>query len=267
MLKTGLPYQVIGTRFFERKEIKDILAFLKLALNREDTASLVRVINVPPRGIGKVSLAKIASNQGEVLPGALRTKWHNFQKNLDRIAESATTLPVSKLITLTIKQTGLQDYLQQGSEDDRDRLANIYELISVAERYDQAIGLDSVWQFLTDSLVTAHDDTQTTASQNGIQLMTVHAAKGLEFSRVFITGLEAGLFPHQPRDDDDPEEERRLFYVALTRAKHKLYLCYAQSRMLFGNRLVTMPSEFLLEIDPSLLDTKHVERLQPDINW
>lgn len=267
MLKTGLPYKVVGTRFFERKEIKDLTAFLKLALNQNDTASLVRVINVPPRGIGKVSLAKIVTQQTASLPKAAQTAWQNFQTQLTAIAESAAVLPVSKLIGLTIKITGLKEYLEHGTEDDRDRLANIYELISVAEKYDGSIGPDAVWQFLTDTAVTAHDDIQNTLAGNGIQLMTVHAAKGLEFSQVFITGLEAGLFPHHAHDDDDPEEERRLFYVALTRAKHKLYLCYAQSRMLFGSRQTTLPSEFLLEIDPELLDNKALGSGYPDINW
>ena len=260
-LREGVPYRVLGTRFFERKEVKDVLAFIKVALNPADAESLRRVINIPPRGIGKVTLAKMVQGKEEKLPASIKTKIKEFKTLLAEVAEAVPKIKPSELIKFVITRTGLEKTLRNGTEEDMERLENVKELVSLAIKYDGEQPEEGTWKLLTEAALVSDQDSLNTPvaeKKTGVNLMTVHAAKGLEFQSVFVSGLEQDLFPSAPRvnekNDRDEEEERRLFYVALTRAKEKLFLSYAQARTIFGSRQVTLPSEFLGDISEDLMD-------------
>ncbi|MBI2099799.1 MAG: UvrD-helicase domain-containing protein [Candidatus Vogelbacteria bacterium] len=258
MLARGLPYQVLGTRFFERQEVKDVLAYLKAALNPEDIESAKRIINLPPRGVGKGTLVKLYSGQAASLPAKMREKISEFQKLLGAIRERAEAEPPSSVLKFIIQAAGLEKLYQDGTEEGAERLANIKELVTLALRYDVEPAGEAVHKLITDAALASDQDTLKERG-GGIKLMTVHTAKGLEFRYVFITGLEQNLFPSGHLDEDgdrDHEEERRLFYVALTRAKERLYLTYAQVRTIFGSRQFTLPSEFLTDIPPHLVESR-----------
>lgn len=261
MLDANIPYQVLGVRFFERREIKDVLSYLRVALNPESISDIKRVINVPPRGIGKVSFAKIASGRAEELPVKTHEKWSAFQKLLTDIRALISKEKPSETIRKAIKLTGLEDTLKKGTDDERERLENIHELATLAVKYDALPPDEGIAALLTDAALASDQDSldERIQKKSGVKLMTVHAAKGLEFEHVFVTGLEQDLFPHvnlgSPElDSAQREEERRLFYVALTRAKEKLHLSYAGLRTIFGSKQVNVPSEFLNDIDPAYLE-------------
>ncbi|MBI2100606.1 MAG: UvrD-helicase domain-containing protein [Candidatus Vogelbacteria bacterium] len=259
MLKAGVPYRVLGTRFFERQEIKDILAYLKAALNPADFESLKRALGAPARGLGKVALAKILSGQADNLPVKQRRAFHDFQKLLTELAELAQSQPVSKVLSHLIRVSGFGEALVSGSASDRERLENIQELVTLALKYDELPPAEAVATLLADVALVSDQDSLDLHHQPAVNLMTVHAAKGLEFNRVFVIGLEQALFPHErfgavADPDYDPEEERRLFYVALTRARDKLYLSYAETRTIYGSTRLNQPSEFLQDLDPALFE-------------
>jgi DNA helicase-2/ATP-dependent DNA helicase PcrA len=256
-LFNGIPYKVLGTRFFERKEIIDVLCYLKAALNPQDIESVKRVINIPPRGIGKVTIAKVFSNQVDTLSAKVAAQVRDFQEILTDIKRAADEQPPSIVIKYILTRSGLEQMLRDGSDEDRERLENIRELVTLALKYDALSQEEGIWQFLTE-VALASDQDSMEKKDDSVRLMTVHAAKGLEFDYVFIAGLEQDLFPHKGMDREekrDDEEERRLFYVALTRARKKLFLSYAQIRTIFGSRQINMPSQFLGEIHDSLLET------------
>lgn len=257
-LQLGLPYQVLGTRFFERKEIKDIVAFIRAALNPDDWESKKRIINIPPRGIGNVTLLKLAAGQTDSLPDKMRQKVSNFNKTLEEIANEALTNNPAQLIKFILEKTGLKEMLEEGGEEGEERLENIKEFVSVATKYENLPPEEALDTMLAE-IALATDQDELNRDQPGIKLMTVHAAKGLEFNYVFVSGLEQDLFPHAPMGNEkrDDEEERRLFYVAITRARRKLYLSYAQTRLVFGQRRVNMPSEFIFDIDEELIETEN----------
>lgn len=255
-LMHGLAYQVLGTKFFERKEVKDILAYLRAALSPESLADLKRVINVPARGIGKVTLLKILSGQKNTLPSATRTKIDAFYKALEAIKDAAAKKKPSETVKFIIQVTGMEEALKKtGTEDDLERLENIKELVTLATKYDGLSAEEGIESLLADAAL-ATDQDSLIKNQDAVKLMTIHASKGLEFDYVFITGLEENLFPHKrfSKEDEsiDLEEERRLFYVALTRARKKLFLTYANMRMIFGSKQVNLPSEFMIEMDDDL---------------
>ncbi len=256
-LANDVPYQLLGTRFFERKEVKDLLSFVALALNPESIAALKRVVNVPPRGIGKVTLLKIVMGQIADLPAGTKRKVNDFLQLMERIREHVSLASPSVLIRFIMKETGMEEILRGGNEEDRERLQNLQELVTLASRYDAMLAPLGLEKLVEDAALAADQD-ELERPKKGVKLMTVHASKGLEFEHVFITGLEEGLFP-QRRDEkateDAQEEERRLFYVALTRAKIKAYLSYASVRTIFGSRQVTLPSEFIFDIPPELFET------------
>ncbi len=256
-LRADVPYQVLGTRFFDRKEIKDIVAFVRAALNPEDWENMKRVINVPPRGIGKTTLLKLAAGQFEELPAGMKLKISQFKKILSEVSDFAIQNKPSELIKFILDKTGLEKSLKEDGEDGQERLENIKELVNVATKYDALPPEEAIEAMMTE-IALASDQDELDQPKSGIKLMTVHAAKGLEFDYVFITGLEQDLFPHAGMGDGkrDTEEERRLFYVAVTRARHKLYLSYAQTRQVFGQRRVNMPSEFIFDIDENLIETE-----------
>lgn len=255
-LAFGVPHQVLGVRFYERKEVKDVISYLRAALHGERNADFKRIVNVPARSIGKVSLLKILSGQEDTLPPKTRAAFANFEKVLRDIKEVSEKEKPSEVVKFAIRASGIEAEL--GGDDDGERLENVRELATLASRYDDLLGEEGMEKFLTDvSLLSDQDELDT--PREGVKLMTIHAAKGLEFDYVFITGLEEGLFPHRRFDEaildkEEAEEERRLCYVALTRARKKLFLTYAQTRALFGTRSVNIPSEFLIDIPENYLE-------------
>jgi len=263
-LVANIPYKVLGTRFFDRKEVKDTLAYIKAALNPESEGDIARTINTPIRGIGKVTVIKLLQQGRETLEGRTREKVDAYFTLLSNIQKEAMTKKASEVLVYILEHSGLTSSLTGKGEEEEERLQNIKELVSLAvTRYDSEQAPDGLLRLLEDAaLATDQDelDQKTTRDTGeGVTLMTIHAAKGLEYRHIFITGLEDGLFPHERKESMfggavDDEEERRLFYVALTRAKEKVYLSYAQSRTIFGQRLQSMPSEFLLDIDESYIE-------------
>ena len=266
MLQYNIPYQVLGVKFFERKEIKDTLAYLRAALNPESLSDIKRIINFPARGIGKVTLVKIFAKDFVSLPIKVKVKVDNFYKTLEEIKEKTENAKVSEVIKFTVKKSGIEKELGEGSEEDMERLENIKELATLALKYDNLPNGAGVERLLEDAALASDQDSMLISEgkkeqRDAIKLMTVHASKGLEFKYVFITGLENGLFPHEKdsKIDEDKEEERRLFYVALTRAKEKLFLSFANFRTIFGSRQINTPSEFIADIPLDLLE-KEVEK-------
>lgn len=259
-LNLDVPYQVLGVKFFERKEVKDVLSYLRLALNPGSTADLSRVINTPARGIGKVTVLKILEGRREELKGGAAAKVEAFDQMMMDIADEARTKKLSETLKFIIKRTGIETNLKKsGTEEDLERLENLRELVSLATRYDELGPEEAVEALLEDAaLQSDQDEIKAKEEEDAVRLMTVHAAKGLEFPYVFVTGLEEGLFPHERLDEKgvDQEEERRLFYVALTRAGKKLWLTYAHSRMIYGSSNVSVPSSFLADIDEGLLEVE-----------
>lgn len=254
-LAYGVPYQVLGVRFFERKEVKDILAFLSLSLNPKSVSDIKRIINIPPRGIGKVTLLKMVEGREDELNANTKQKVVDFKLLLKNIANTAMNKKPSETIKFILKESGLEKILKNESEEGMERLENIKELAAFAMRYDKLSPQDGVEKLLEDSSL-ASDQDELKEGRNATRLMTVHASKGLEFEVVFISGLEDGLFPHTYISDEkkDDEEERRLFYVALTRAKIKVFLTYASVRTIFGSQAVNLPSEFIMDIDENFID-------------
>ena len=252
MLAFSVPYRVLGTRFFERKEVKDVLSYLRAAMNPKGTADLARIISVPPRGIGKTTLDKILSGQEEALPAAARTKVAMFRETLAKIAIAINTLPTSEAIRYCVEASGMDAMHKEDVEEGEERLGNIRELVNLAVRYDDAQSPEGIERLLEEAALQSDQD-ELADKLPAVSLMTVHASKGLEFDAVFVTGMEQGLFPSLRDDTRDTEEERRLFYVAVTRARKFLYLTYAAQRMKYGSREFTLPSEFLQDIDQRLI--------------
>jgi DNA helicase-2/ATP-dependent DNA helicase PcrA len=263
MLRYNIPYQVLGVKFFERKEIKDTLAYLRAALNPDSLSDIKRIINFPARGIGKVTLAKIFAGARETLPMKVRMKVDNFYTTLEEINEKIKNSKTSEVIKFVVKKSGIENELKTGTEEDIERLENIKELATLALKYDNLADGAGIEKLLEEASLASDQDSlmergEKKENVNAVKLMTVHASKGLEFKYVFITGLEDGLFPHQRQNEgqtgEDREEERRLFYVALTRAKEKLFLSFANFRTIFGSRNINTPSEFISDIPADLLE-------------
>lgn len=252
-LHADVPYQVLGTRFFERKEIKDALSYLKLATVGENSADLARAIASPSRGLGKVALAKVLSGREHELPDGQRQKVNAFRATLARIAGRASASPASEAVRYALHESGLWHMYEQSKGEDEERLENLKELVTVATKYDGLPPGEGIEKLIEEAILQSDQDELQTPKL-GVKLMTVHAAKGLEFPVVFITGLEEGLFPHERDGEADDEEERRLFYVALTRAGKKAYLTCALSRRIFGTRSINTPSEFITEMDSRLVE-------------
>lgn len=251
-LHAGLPYRVLGTRFFERKEVKDTLSYLRAALNPKSRGDIARIASVPPRGIGKVTLEKMFAAAD---PAAAGPKAAAFAETLKKIRHAARTLPASEAVRFCIEESGMQALYEGSEEEDAERLANIRELANLAAKYDHEEPPSGLERLLEEAaLQSEQDELDSRKETEGVTLMTVHAAKGLEFDAVFVVGLEQGLFPAERQDESrDPEEERRLFYVALTRAKERLFLSFAYERSKYGTRESAVPSEFLADIDERLV--------------
>ena len=269
-LMAGVPYQVLGTKFFDRKEIKDIISFIKASLNPDSLTDIKRIINVPPRGIGEVTLLKIFNNKKEELNPKTREKVDNFYQMLEKIGESCLKDKPSDVIKFIMKITGIEAKLSpsdgSGTEEDKERLDNIKEMVTLAVKYDYFVVPEGLEKMLEDSaLATDQDEIDNKNKKDAVKLMTVHASKGLEFDYVFITGLEDSLFPSKRNNnqtEDEKEEERRLFYVALTRARKKLFLSYASIRMIFGSKQMNPPSEFIFDIKDNLIEDESYKRTE-----
>ena len=264
LLREGVPYKLLGTRFFARKEVKDALSWMRLALDPSRESDKIRAAATPARGIGRVTLGKLAAGQRGALRAGELAKVEAFERVIGELSEAAEQLIPSEFVKLVVEKSGMRKALfDEGSEEDRERFENIEELATVAARHDATPGKEGIAAFLAEAALASDQDEidrpQGDASPRGVALMTVHAAKGLEFNTVFVSGMEEGLFPHEGVGGDqrsggrDEEEERRLFYVAMTRAKERLILTLARIRKIYGSDYVSEPSTFLSDIDPSLL--------------
>ncbi|KND51226.1 MAG: DNA helicase II / ATP-dependent DNA helicase PcrA [Parcubacteria bacterium C7867-001] len=255
-LSESVPYKLLGTRFFERKEVKDVISWTRLALDPSREADRMRAVQAPSRGIGKVTLGKLSAGKRDELRAADRVKVEVFESIVAGLVEAAKIEIPSQFVKLIIEKTGLESALLKEGEEGMERLENIKELATLASRYDAFVGEEGLLQFLNDAALAGDQDELDRTEQKGVTLMTVHAAKGLEFDVVFVTGLEEGLFPHEGREGEerDEEEERRLFYVAVTRAKRKLYLTMARVRRIYGTDYLATPSSFLNDIGAGLVE-------------
>ncbi len=249
-LREGVQYQILGTRFFERKEIKDLLSFLKLALNKNSLVDLHRAASAVPRGLGKQTLLKIQENKIDELSGVSKSKVENFFSMLNEIENFALTHKVSETLKFVFEKSGLKAHLEDKKEEER--IMNIFELIELSKKYDQFDIDDGLYKFLEESALSQDQD-ELSDNKSGVKLMTVHASKGLEFDTVFTVACEQGIFPVEKEDADDKEEERRLFYVSVTRAKKKLYITHACARQVYGNTSLQEPSVFLSDIPQELI--------------
>lgn len=256
LLRAGVPYKLLGTHFFARKEVKDALAWMRLAMDPTREVDKMRAAANPSRGIGKVTLGKLVEGHRELLRAGELAKVEAFEKIINEISLATATLMPSEFVKLVVEKSGLRTALAEGSEEDRERFENIEELASVAARHDDKMGKEGIAAFLADAALASDQDELDQGEKTGVTLMTVHAAKGLEFGTVFVSGMEEGLFPHQAMGGDknrDEEEERRLFYVAMTRAKERLILTLARIRKIYGSDFISEPSSFLADIDNSLV--------------
>jgi len=263
-IRAGLPYRLVGaTRFYARREVKDLIAFLRLIHNPADGVSMARVINIPPRGIGRKTVAVLedaARERGvsvyEVLkqPPDLSSRAQRvltaFLELLEGWMAAREHLTVAQLIDRVLEDTRYADYLRDGTEEGEDRWANVLELRNVAAEYEVLTLTD----FLADVALVSDVD-NLSDEVDAPTLLTLHSAKGLEFPVVFITGLEEGMLPHSRSFDDQEQmaEERRLMYVGLTRAKDRLFLTYAFIRTRYGDSEPSVPSRFLDDIPPELV--------------
>ncbi len=277
-LRYNVPYKIVGgVRFYERREVKDALAYLRFIYQPEDRISFNRIINLPPRGLGDVSLQRFIQSdfsqelsllerlvQANEIPGLLpraAAALVQFGQLISGLRRDAERLPVGQLLELAIKRSGYLEYLDDGSVQAGDRLENVKELISVAQTYNE-LGLEG---FLEEIALIADIDNYSTEN-DAVTLMTLHAAKGLEFPVVFMAGMEEGIFPHTRSlyDGAQMEEERRLCYVGMTRAKHQLYLIHASSRLLYGQTQHNPSSRFLLDIPQEVQGIKYpVSSIRP----
>lgn len=255
MIKNQIPYNLLGTKFFERKEIKDVMSYLRASQNRDNISDLKRVLETPKKGIGKVSMLKIFNGEKDSLSFAVQEKIRAVFKLLDEINKDIeeSTLRLADIIDKIIKKSGIEEELLKGSSEEQERLENIRELVSITKKFDTMQARDAVSIFIEEVALRSDQDDDD-KNKDGVRLMTIHAAKGLEFEYVFIVGLEQDLFPHidignKKKTLEEEEEERRLFYVAITRAKKKLYLCFAEMRTIYGERRISIPSEFLEDLN------------------
>jgi DNA helicase-2/ATP-dependent DNA helicase PcrA len=263
----GVPYQLVrGVEFFHRKEVKDVLAYLQLVNNPRDDVALRRTINTPARGIGKKSLdelvayahrrgmplldAAMAAEEISTLSKRAVSALRTFTAVIDQLALRITS-PLEEVVGLVLSLTSYREHLESsGSDEDMDRLANIEELLTVAREFDERCGEDANLEMFLEQIALVNDTDEWTQSVDRVTLMTLHAAKGLEFPIVFMIAVEDKLLPHD-RGRDDPnevEEERRLMFVGMTRAERELHLSMARRRDFRGQRRTSAPSPFLMEL-------------------
>ena len=280
---TGVPYAMVGSvRFYDRREIKDIIAYLRVIYNPRDTLSLLRIINVPRRGLGPTSIARMMETAEEYrislfevitdaqllsmipkLSAKVKLALEDFAAMVFTFMGQLGTRPIHEIVEDVIETSGYAAALEEEKkEDNRDRLENLREFISVAKNFDDGAeeGENGLADFLAQIALISDVD-QTEQSDGTVTLMTFHAAKGLEFPAVFMAGMEEGLFPHSRTllDDTEIEEERRTCYVGITRAERRLYLTYARQRTIYGRTEMSRPSRFLAEIPEELVEHKEAD--------
>lgn len=261
----GIGYRVYGgLRFFERLEIKQAMAYMRLAAHAEDDGAFLRAVNFPPRGVGARSLELLQNTAREQgiplyqaacqsgLSGKAGAGLGVFLHGIERLKAAATALPLEELVRTMLQESGLLAHYRADREG-ADRVENLEELVAAAASFEHESELDDLQAFLSHASLESGEH-EAAPGLDALQLMTVHAAKGLEFQAVFVCGLEEGLFPHENAltQSDGLEEERRLMYVAITRARERLYLTRAQSRMLHGQVRYGLRSRFIDEIPPAL---------------
>lgn len=269
-LEAAIPYRVVGgVRFYERREIKDFLAYLRFVANPGDEISLERIINLPPRGIGEITLGKwikfsrednldlvSSAKKAKNIPGLNETKVDaiaRFSTLFERLRDEAKRSSLIDIMESVLIETGYQKLLLSEGEVGQIRFENVRELFTVAEKYKKEKGFEGLSMFLEEvALMASTDNIDSRAGV--VHLMTLHAAKGLEFDTVFIAGMEEGLFPHSRAmlDEQELEEERRLCYVGITRAKKRIYLLWATARHIFGSTRVNIASRFLGDVPEEL---------------
>ena len=268
MLKENLPYRVIGSfYFYSRKEIKDLIAYLRLIHNSKDNVSLLRVINTPKRGIGLKTIENLTEqadlNGTSIYEAITSGKELQFKELIERLKTVSEDLTLTELIDKVLDATGMKQELEsEGTLEAEVRLENLEEFKSITKSFEEREGLISLEDFLLEiSLIS--DVEEYKDDPNRISLMTVHSVKGLEFNHVFVVGMEEGIFPHMNSlmENSEIEEERRLCYVAITRAKDDLHLVNARRRTLYGNEQINPVSRFIGEINSDLLETNAKEEI------
>src|SRR3989344_361108 len=271
IISRGFPYRIVGgTKFYERREVKDILAYLRLAYNPADLVSFERIHNVPERGIGKISfeklrlylnsqshIAKALANASEDSIFSRRQKENilGLSALLGTLAEKSQTLTVSELVSWLLKKIDYKNYIDDGTEEGEERWKNVREISTAARKYDEFPAPAGLSNFLEEVALIQETDKLSDKS-DAINLMTLHSVKGLEFPVVFIIGLEDGIFPHLRSlfEPKELEEERRLCYVGITRAKEKLFLTFCRQRNIYGTGQFNPPSRFLFEIPEDVVE-------------
>lgn len=260
-LESNIPYRIVGSyTYYNRKEIKDLISYLKLINNIKDNVCFMRSVNTPRRGIGKKTIEELEEktiNKNISLFEAIESgKELDFKKMILDLIEIKDKISLTEFVELVLDKSGLiEEYKKENSIEALSKIENLREFKSITKEFEEKTGNISLEDFLSEiSLLT--DLSETKEDVNGVSLMTLHSAKGLEFDVVFILGLEEGVFPHINSFDEVEglEEERRLFYVGITRAKDYLYLLNAQSRLLYGNKNMNMPSRFIKEINKEYLE-------------
>lgn len=281
LISQGISYRMVGgLKFYDRKEVKDVIAYLKLLYNRHDSQSLKRIINVPKRSIGDTTVKKIQDAANEMdyslydviqnideyddFSAGVKTKLKNFVELLDKLDKNKDSLSLPEFIAFIIEETGyLAELKQEDTEEAESRIENLQELVNVARDFTPDEEDNVLGEFLAQVALVSDLD-ETPDADNAVTLMTLHAAKGLEFENVFLAGLEEGIFPHSRslNNNTEMEEERRLMYVGVTRAKQKLYISYAKRRQMWGETRYYTPSRFLAEIPENLTERNVSEESQ-----
>jgi DNA helicase-2/ATP-dependent DNA helicase PcrA len=280
----GIPYQMVnGLEFYQRKEIKDVLAYLQLLNNPRNEVALLRIINTPPRGIGKTTLARLAEHADryglslfdaareagliESLPKKAAASVARFVDMYDHL-QTLTMQPVEEILGHLLQASQYQPFLEASDlEEDEERLANVQELLTAAREFDERHPDDGGLEAFLEEVCLANDTDQWQLEDDRVTLMTLHASKGLEFPTVFIIALEEGLIPHErsAQNDDELEEERRLLFVGITRAQRELWLSRSNWREYRGQRRMTIPSQFLMEMPREELHMEDQGWL--DVDW
>jgi DNA helicase II / ATP-dependent DNA helicase PcrA len=283
LVRAGIPYQIVGgLRFYDRKEIKDVVCYLRVINNPDDTVSMLRVINTPRRGVGQAtidSLQNAAQQMGiplweiindetsvKTLAGRSAKGVLNFVEIINKWRQEMSTSPVTEVLAGVLADSGyVQDLHLQGTDESADRLQNVQELMNAATQFQEETEEASLENFLSTKALSS--DLDNLDDKKAVSLMTLHSSKGLEFPIVFLVGLEEGLFPNY-RSLNDPaalEEERRLCYVGITRAQEVLYISYARARRLYGQREPAVSSQFLSELPRELLQTNQIGKMRPKV--
>lgn len=273
-LNSNIPYRIVGAfAFYSRKEIKDLLAYLKLIYNTKDDVSLMRIINYPKRKIGAKTIENLSMdavlNGTSMFDVISSGKELEFKKLILEMKEKSEVLSLTETIDMVLDKSGIKSELESEHTLEADiRLENLNEFKSITKTFEEESGIASLEDFLNEVSLVSDVNDQKNDNSPKVTLMTIHAVKGLEYKYVFVIGMEENIFPHVNSCEEDGgiEEERRLCYVAITRAKEKLYLVNALRRMLYGKTSVNMPSRFINEIDKDLIDAPEKKMVNMKFN-